>query len=334
MNLLIDTNIFLSFYHLSSDDLEELKKLTLLVRNKKVTLFLPEHISIEFHRNRASKIADALKRLRSQQLSLQFPQLCRDYDEYKILRQLQQDFNFNHSRLISNIEEDVSKHGLKADATIQELFRFAERIGTSPSILEQARIRVDIGNPPGKKGSIGDAIVWEGLLEKVPEEGDLCFVTADKDYYSPLDIDLFNPFLLEEWEEIKRSRLFYYKRLSHVLKDEFPEIKLSDEIEKDQLIRNLVNSSTFAETHTVIWKLSKYSDFSPTQIDEIIVAALLNNQVHWIIEDTDVYEFLNSVISGQERLIDQGNLQALQELLPKVSKNKNEELPPFLLASD
>ena len=40
MNLFIDTNIFLSFYHLSSDDLEELRKLAALLEQKKATLYL------------------------------------------------------------------------------------------------------------------------------------------------------------------------------------------------------------------------------------------------------------------------------------------------------
>jgi hypothetical protein len=61
MNLFIDTNIFLSFYHLSSDDLEELRKLGVLLDKKKVTLLLPKQVIDEYRRNREVKIADALK---------------------------------------------------------------------------------------------------------------------------------------------------------------------------------------------------------------------------------------------------------------------------------
>ena len=60
MNIFIDTNVYLSFYHLSSDDLEELKKLVVLAREGKVVLLLPEQVIDEFRRNRAAKIADAL----------------------------------------------------------------------------------------------------------------------------------------------------------------------------------------------------------------------------------------------------------------------------------
>jgi len=62
--LFIDTNILLSFYHLTNEDIEELKKLIVLIDNDKITLFLTDHVQNEFYRNRGSKIADAMKRLR------------------------------------------------------------------------------------------------------------------------------------------------------------------------------------------------------------------------------------------------------------------------------
>jgi len=60
MDIFLDTNVFLSFYHFSSDDLEELKKLAVLAREGQVTLHLPEQVINEFRRNRANKIADAV----------------------------------------------------------------------------------------------------------------------------------------------------------------------------------------------------------------------------------------------------------------------------------
>ena len=89
MNLFIDTNIFLSFYHFTSDDLEELKKLRVLLEEQALTLLIPRQVINEFRRNRQNKIADALNRLQGQRLNLQFPQVCKDYDEYVLLRDLQ-----------------------------------------------------------------------------------------------------------------------------------------------------------------------------------------------------------------------------------------------------
>ena len=42
MHFFIDTNAYLSFYHFSGDDLEELKKLGVLIKQKQLTLVVPE----------------------------------------------------------------------------------------------------------------------------------------------------------------------------------------------------------------------------------------------------------------------------------------------------
>ena len=73
MNLFIDTNVFLSFFHLTNDDLEELRKLIVLLDKEEVHLLLPEQVIHEFRRNRENKIYDLLKRLRDQKIKYQFP---------------------------------------------------------------------------------------------------------------------------------------------------------------------------------------------------------------------------------------------------------------------
>lgn len=130
INLFIDTNIFLSFYHFTSEDLEELEKPTVLLRQRKVRLWLPEQVSSEFWRNRENKIADALKRLREQKLSLQFPALCKDYNEYTELRDHQREYERKHAKLIDSIVTDVTEKKLKADKIIRHLFKKAKDIGT------------------------------------------------------------------------------------------------------------------------------------------------------------------------------------------------------------
>ncbi len=63
MNVFIDTNVFLSFCHLTNYDLEELRKLKVLLEKGNVVLHLLDQTVDESRRNRESKIADALKRL-------------------------------------------------------------------------------------------------------------------------------------------------------------------------------------------------------------------------------------------------------------------------------
>jgi hypothetical protein len=50
MNLFLDSNIYLSFYRLSDDDLEELQKLTVAVRSKDTTLYVTDQVRDEFNR--------------------------------------------------------------------------------------------------------------------------------------------------------------------------------------------------------------------------------------------------------------------------------------------
>jgi predicted nucleic acid-binding protein len=320
MNLFIDTNVFLSFYHFTSDDLEELRKLAVLLRRKDVTLLLPEQVVNEFRRNRAGRIAEAIRQLRDQKLNLQFPQLCKDYEEYDKLRSAQQEYRKFHAALIQRLENDIAQENLKADLVIQELFGFAKSLPTSASVFERARRRMDLGNPPGKKGSLGDAVVWESLLEVTAKGEALHFVSDDGDYFSPLDTDSFDPYLLHEWATEKNSRLYAYKRLSSFLRDVFPDIKLASELEKDLLIRDLANSASFSQTHAIIPKLSRFSDFTPEQVNAIVMAAVSNNQIYWIADDSDVRRFLERIAGAWEDQIDPENLRrllyALKEMEP------------------
>lgn len=315
MNIFIDTNVFLSFFHFTSDDLEELRKLGVLLSSGSVRLFLPEQVIQEFRRNRENKIADALTRLREQKLNLQFPQFCKDYEEYEQLRQLQKRYSKVHAKLIEKVARDIQARDLKADAVIRELFDLGTCVPIDESIQEQARRRMEFGNPPGKQGSLGDALNWEALLMSVPDEEDVFFVTDDKDFTSPLDANSFNAYLTEEWETTKGSSLFFYKSLSPFFKEHFPEISLASELEKDIVIRELASSESFAKTHATIAELGQYSDFSMSQVNAIVQAAISNSQVCWIVGDWDVNSFLKDVIKGKEEHIDAKKLAELQELL-------------------
>ena len=176
-------------------------------------------------------------------------------------------------------------------------------------------MRLEIGNPPGKRGSLGDALNWEALLQSVPDGEDLYFISDDKDFASPIDRDAFNAFLLDEWAKIKNSNLVFYRNLSAFFKEHFPNISLASELEKDILIRKLANSGSFAETHEIIAKLNKYTEFTIAQINAIVEATISNNQVYWIIGDSDIKGFLLNVIKGKEDQIDPENLDLLMQLL-------------------
>jgi hypothetical protein len=66
--------------------------------------------------------------------------------------------------------------------------------------------------------------------------------------------------------------------LTKLFKDEFPEIKLAGEYEKDLLIERFAASGGFARTHSLISELSSYSDFSKEQANEIVLHVLATDK--------------------------------------------------------
>ena len=324
MNLFIDTNVLLSFYHVSSDDLEELKKLVVLLEQKKVQFYVPAQVRMEFRRNRETKIADALRKFKEQRLNLQFPQMCKDYPEYEKLRELQKQYEANHTALLNALDEHVKANGLKADGIIEQLFSLAQKIPCNDEIIDKARVRLERGNPPGKNGSLGDAINWEALIAAVPEKSDLHFISGDKDYCSALDEEDFSQFLAWEWATRKKSELIFYKRSSAFFKDKFPDIKFATELEKDLLIKDFAQSGSFATTHAIVAKLSKFTDYTPAQLNAIVTAAVSNSQISLIVTDQDVKEFLTAVIAGHEDQIeDKDYLTMLKSLLNPPEPDPN-----------
>lgn len=315
MQLFIDTNILLSFYSLNQDDLAELNKIIAAIESQQITLLLTDQIINEFYRNREQRIEGAIKSFRAQTFNTQFPQLCEDYPEIDILRETLKHHEQAHAALVAKILVDIKAKTLKADQIIQSLFRLGKQLTPNLTTIENARLRMSVGNPPGKNNSLGDAINWESLLDQTSAGEDLYFITGDKDYCSALTDDEFSDFLLTEWHGRKQTKIHFYKRLSSFCKEKFPEITLASARDKEFLLRDLVNSQSIANTQIAITKLSYYSEFTAAQVNTIVGAAISNRQVGWSIEDDKVKSFLRSVVTNNEHYLDPASLSAIEELL-------------------
>jgi predicted nucleic acid-binding protein len=288
----LDTNVYLSFFHLSSDDLDELEKLILVIKNAEVRLFLPEQTRDEFNRNREIKIADALKRFNEEKLIKVFPQFSKSYKEYTALRKAITDYEMHKSELYDAMLKDISTQELTADKVIRTLFRRAQLIKTTPDIIQMAKERFDLGRPPGKNKSYGDAINWHSLLQEVPAEEDLYFISDDKDFFSEIIPDNFNSYLLQEWEEVKGSNIFSYRKISYFFKQKFPKIEIASEYEKELAVEALVKSNSFAATRGALAYLNTYDYFTHGQLQEMLKAFNDNNQIYWKSTDDDVKTFI------------------------------------------
>ncbi|GAA4776856.1 PIN domain-containing protein [Flavobacterium hankyongi] len=303
-NLYIDTNVYLTFYHFSNEDLEELKKLIALINTDNIKLYLPEQTKNEFDRNREVKIADSLDKLRGVKLGNQFPMICHSYDEYDLMKKAIKQFETNKSKLLEKLQHDAESETLLADEVLNQLFSKAEFIETSNEVLNRAILRYDIGNPPGKDKSYGDAINWESLLEDASDYEDLFFISDDKDYYSKLNDKKFNEYLLKEWKEKKDSDLHYFKKITDFFKKFYPDIEISSETEKEIIIKNLFEAYSFDNAKSVIRKLRDFDNFSIKQLNDITSAFASNNQIYWIKNDYSVSNARREIIEANKDKID------------------------------
>lgn len=294
MKVFIDTNILLDIYHLSGADLEELRKLKRMVEKGKVELLVSSQVVEEFWRNRERVVADALKTFKESKAMAKIPNIIRAYPDAKELKASVDKANEIVKTLLARVTEDIKKDALKADEVIQELLSAVTVGEVTHEVFYQAKRRCEVGNPPGKKDSLGDGINWEWLLEQEIGfwDDELIIISADGDYESELTKGKPREYLLREWNKKNPGcRLVLEKSLPDFLAARFPGIQLAEEIDKIEEIERLENSSNFATTHKAIAALNKYDDFKDAEIRRIVAAYLENSQVAWILGDDDVKAF-------------------------------------------
>ena len=267
--------------------------------------------------------ADAIK-IKEVNTSIPLPIFCKKYSEYDEITQLSKDINKQKEALLKKIISDIHNKKLKADEIIALLFEYGREIEITEEIIQNGKTRYDLGNPPGKKGSYGDALNWESLLKEAcqPHLGDtydLCFISDDKDYISAIDSDNFNSFLEEEWKEKKQTCIYFYKDLSSFFADKFSEEKLAIDFERDILVKNFVNSSSFHNTRENLKRLYKLGNFSKEQLEKIVNASINNTQILWISSDDDINEMLYYIIEHYDSKNDEEKkiLAKFKEKIPK-----------------
>lgn len=327
MKLFIDTNIYLKFYHFTSDELEELNKLIVLIDENEIDLLLPEQVVNEFRRNREVKIADALQKLNAEKLNKTFPVFCKEYEEFKSMKKAISEYDKNKKALIDKLKVAIETYKLKADEVIEELFKKAIYIEITDELKQRAKSRYDLGNPPGKDKSYGDAVNWESLLLEVNYKEDLFFLSDDKDFFSKINNENFNKFLDREWGEIKNSNLFFYKSISDFFKDKFPDIKLATEYLKDLTINKLEEAGNFRAARKHLYKLSDLHEFNSNQINKIFHAVLNNNQILWISEDQDINEILYKWIEEYSSILEEGRSNTFKTTVKETSETDESDLP-------
>lgn len=315
-NLFLDSNIWLSLYHFSGDDLEQFSKLKEL-NGTILKIYIPEQTRNEVQRNRDAKIKDAL--MRFEKFDFTFPTFCKSYDEYGDFYQLYNELKRKHKEWCMRIRDDITNQTLPADRVISELFDLCSFVECTEEMIRSAELRYKAGNPPGKDNKFGDAINWECLLNSIPDGEDLYFISSDKDYKSVIDEQRFNLFLKEEWRKKKKAEVHFFVSLVAFFKAHVHEIELETEQHKEELIDSLRNSCNFATTHAIVAELKNTIDWSEQQIDDLCSAVINNFQVSYVLGDDDVFAFYDKLLSST-----QADLENIKEIRKKIQLLKKQ----------
>lgn len=315
MNIFIDTNLYLDFYRMGKDKLDELDKVFALHKYGHLKLWLPELIVSEFWRNRSKVVADNIKDI-EKDYKPALPHIFRQHDDLKNFSSTVNEVNKLKNQIINDIQKQFKDEELAADLVIKRIFEAAEIIRADDEIIEKGKRRYDLGNPPGKNKSYGDAVNWECLLAAIPEGEDIYLITEDADYKSPFIEDDMNEYMKHEWINKKKSEPHIYARLSEFIKEHFPQASTLADMEVNLIIKELEESGNFSTTHRVVEKLLKFQDFKQEQILKLINIYLNNYQVRYIKDDDDVKALAQMIIKqGDAEKDPKGMLETFRKMI-------------------
>lgn len=335
-HLFIDTNVLLSFFAYTKDDLVQLEKLVEIVKTKVVKLYLTQQVVDEFYRNREVKLQEAFEKFRPAGQVPGCPRFMTSLPEYAKYDNALKGFNSARASLVEAATEQAKLDALLADKLFQKLVAQTNIIKISAEAYARAERRARLGNPPGKGGgTIGDETNWELLLDAVPEGTDLHVVTRDSDYTSKFAPSQPKIYLRDEWSQRKKGALHIYDQIGLFFKANYPDENFSLHIEKQASIDKLLNSGNFATTHSAIAALRPYIPFlTEEEAQEVVQGALENSQVRWIANDDDVRAFLLEMLDEHGKALSlsiASELKKTLEIEEPISEKEVEEgeEPPF-----
>ena len=323
INLFIDTNRYLSLYGFSKDKLEEIQKVIDSIKKGKIILWLPEQVINEFRRNRERIPLEKVGQIKKAAFSFKcskLPDILGLEDKMDHINRLFEGVAKIGNEINSRIEEavelmiqELKRESLPADAIIIKMFEVARTLKYDSEIINRARTRYDLGIPPGKGGSYGDAVIWETLLIAVPNKETLDFVGFDKDFKSAIDAEDFSPFLLKEWKEKKGAEIVSYEHLGEFIKKRIPEIERPDKITEEEKRldkKYLLTTSAWFEAEKGI--LNTVEEFRRINIDSIIKLHETQRQDLGRLARSINIEQLNSINNYIERIVKDPTIELMK----------------------
>lgn len=120
------------------------------------------------------------------------------------------------------------------------------------------------------------------------------FVPAD--YTENSELELLLKQIIDRTVSNEILEEFYFKCVNE--KNDETKNKSEKELQKDDLINRLEDSTSFANTHTIIAEMSEVKSWSKEQKEKLIGIALKNSQVRYILKDKDVKQFYKTICEG------------------------------------
>lgn len=299
------------------DSLEGLLK-SLLIETNSISIYLTEQVKHEFNRMKEDVIQEALDKFSSLAISLNTPPIFSLDDSYRKLTEKAKEFNKDLYQLHTRYSEQFKNNQLEADIVIDIIFNKAKHHKTTPELLDKARTRMEIRNPPGKNNELGDRLNWETLLSwdetdnlyPQVKNNDFYIISNDGDYFRGKTNEI-KIYLQKEWRKSKTNNLLGYKSLKDFFGEKFPKEKLAIDLEKEVLIDKLENSGSFSATHDILEKLARIENLSRNQVNRIIEAYINNSQIFGILNDRDVLSYLKFIIKNYAHDITASNQEKI-----------------------
>lgn len=131
------------------------------------------------------------------------------------------------------------------------------------------------------------------------------------DYSEGTELDLLVKAIIDRTaanEKLESLHFADMRETEHVVRE-----KNGQDQEKMDLLMAFEGSDSFAQTHTMIRKLAKVSEWSQQEIDQLIEIALGNSQIYSILGDSDVSRFFRRLLVKNQNSNE--NVKLLQEQL-------------------
>lgn len=321
----IDTNIYLSFFSYTQDDIDQLKKLNEAIKRNQLTIYLPQQTIHEFERNREVRLSTAFKSFKVSEFA-GTPRFANDLDEVAGYNAACAAYKVAYTKLVAKAREKANARELDADKLISQIMKSCVYIPHTVELYNKALERSNLHRPPGKENIVGDRLNWESLLIAVESKSNLNIISTDSDYESRLDGTLPHQALRDEWSAKNGGDLILYGALKPFLDRHFKAIVISAETivpneslddeeepvtvdviglqitEKSRaslqvdvlrsVMREFIGSDSFKTTHrTIRFLMPRIPSLEQKEIHDLLEAFENNKQISATADDDDVRIF-------------------------------------------